>query len=124
MAEIWPRTASITVRRLSTKPATDTTKKSSGIRPTMKLNARPEARNMPRRARNVASAVRSAAITGSRPLDHAPDEAAVHLHRDAGDIGSPGRGQEDHHGRELLRGADASHRDVRRRELHLLLQRD
>src|SRR5689334_24033005 len=117
MAESWLRTASITARRLSTKPATDTTKNSSGMRQTMKLNASPEARNVPRRARKLANAVRKAPITALGParsrLHDAPDEAAVHLHRGAGHVGGPRGGEEDHHRRELLRGADASHRDVR-----------
>src|SRR3984893_16760975 len=129
MAESWLRTASITARRLSTKPATDTTKKSSGMRQTTKLNASPEARNIPRRARKLASATRKAPITGWGPpsfpgLDDAPDEPAVHLHRGAGHVGGPRGGEEHHHRRELLRGADTAHRDVGGGELHLLLQRD
>src|ERR1700730_11008388 len=129
MAESWLRTASITARRLSTKPATDTTKKSSGMRQTTKLNASPEARNIPRRARKFASATRKAPITGWGPpslsgLDDAPDEAAVHLHRGAGHVGGARGGEEHHHRGELVRRADAAHRDVGGGELHLLLERD
>src|SRR5216683_7435952 len=130
MAESWLRTASITVRRLSTKPATDTKKKSSGMRPTMKLNASPEARNIPRRARKFAAAVLSAPITSPRSppdrpeLHDAPDQAAVHLHRGARDVGRARRGEEDHHRGELLRRADPPHGDVGGGQRHLLLHRD
>src|SRR5260370_1340303 len=120
MEESWLSAASITARRLSTKPATDTTKDSGGMRPRRKWKASPEARNIPRRARKLASAVRKA----PSPLDDAPDEPAVHLHRGAGDVGGPRGGEEHHHRRELLRGADAAHRDVGGGQLHLLLQRD
>src|SRR5258705_12167002 len=130
IAESWLRTASITVRRLSTKPAPDTKKKSTGMRPTMKLNASPEARNIPRRARKFAAAVLSAPITSprspsARPLLHdAPDQAAVHLHRGARDVGRTGGGEEDHHRGELLRRPDPPHRDVGGGQDHLLLHRD